>query len=95
MKSGQLNKTRGGSMITVVKVKDLRVSKTYSLRQSKHDALRLIAAIEGHNNATAVLDRMVEQALRARFGKHWKLRIEEDLADDGEDEYADLEVRIA
>lgn len=66
---------------------DLAVSRGYSLRRSTHEALRIIATHEGHNNATRVLAALVEEYLRSEFGRRWtpesieeQLRRERDAA---------------
>lgn len=62
-------------------VKDPAQARTYSLRRSKHDALRRIAAAEGHNNASRVLDRIVEKYLRHEFGRRWTTDLDSELSE--------------
>jgi hypothetical protein len=70
-------------MIDLAVKKDPAKTVGYSLRKSKHDALRRIASVEGHGNATRVLEDIVEKHLRHEYGRDWAAELDLDEGEEG------------
>lgn len=60
--------------------KDLHTSVGYSLKQSRHDALRNIAKAKKTNNASAIVQEAVEIWLRLEYGSDWMETLDDQLA---------------